>query len=267
MRPWQAKPRKYAVAALTAAREKWAYTGDTVGELFTFGMFVFIFSRIWTAAYAGTSDIAGYDRAAATWYFIVTEMVFFLGGRTFWSFARDVRDGQIAYDLGRPYGFLLFQYARMLGPALARLPAFLAVGGILGILTAGPLPPAGPLAAAGVILSFFLALTLQYLLYASLAMTAFWFEENSAFYWIFSKLALIGGTLMPLEFLPEPLLEATRFLPFAYLNYAPARLAVRWSAEQAATLIIGQLVWIIVAGGLAMAVFARGVRRTAVQGG
>jgi ABC-2 type transport system permease protein len=267
MRPWPAKFRKYAVAGEVAVRERLAYPGDLAGELLTYGLFVFIFSRIWAVAYSGQADIAGYDRAAATWYFIVTELVFFAGGRSFGAFARDVRDGQIAYDLGRPYGYLLYQYARMLGASLFRLPLFLAVGGTLGVLAVGPWRPDGGLAVAGVVLSFLLAISLQHLVYAVLGLTAFWFEENSAFYWIFSKLALVIGTLVPLEFLPAWLQPALRWLPFPYLTYAPARLAVRWSPEQALELIAGQLVWIVLAAALGMAVFARGARRAAVQGG
>jgi ABC-2 type transport system permease protein len=261
-----AKRRKYGSSAEVAIRNRWAYPGDFLGLVITYGLFVFVFSRIWIAAYSGRAEIVGYDRSMATWYFIVAELVVFSSGNHFWSFAREIRDGQVAYSLGRPYGFLAYQYAQKMGLALTQWVPFAAIGGLIGTAMAGPLR----FSAAQLpvfVLSFLLAASLQYLIQACLAMTAFWLEENSAFYWIYSKISLVLGTLMPLEFLPLPLMRATLFTPFPYVTYVPARIAVAWEPGRAWALVGGQVAWTVAVGLLAAAIFSRGVRKTTIHGG
>jgi ABC-2 type transport system permease protein len=262
-----AKSRKYREAARVAVRNRLAYPGDLAGELVTYGLFVFVFSRIWVAAFAGKAEIAGYDRAMATWYFIFAELVFFACGRNFWTFARDIRDGQVAYALGRPYGFVLYQYAQSLGQAGLRTLPFAALGYLIGAFSAGPWLPTAAVQPFALVLAFFLAVSLQFMSQTCIALTAFWVEENSAFYWIYSKLALIIGTLMPLEFLPPSLMRIALFTPFPYLSYVPARIAVAWEDGRSWALIGGQCAWLAAFVLLSAAVFARGVRKTSIQGG
>jgi ABC-2 type transport system permease protein len=264
---FDAKSRKYAEAARVAVRNRLAYPGDLVGELVTYGLFIFVFSRIWVAAFAGKAAIAGYDREMATWYFVFAELVFFATGRNFWTFARDIRDGQVAYALGRPYGFVLYQYAQSMGQACLRTVPFAALGYLIGGISAGPWMPASAEQALALFLAFFLAVSLQFLSQACIALTAFWVEENSAFYWIYSKLALIVGTLMPLEFLPEKLMSAALITPFPYLSYVPARIAVAFEGARSWALIGGQCAWIAALVLVSGAVFARGIRKTSIQGG
>jgi ABC-2 type transport system permease protein len=265
----RAKARKYLAAAGVAVRNRWRYPAEMVGPLVTYCLFVFVFARIWVAAFAGKSEIAGYGRADCTWYFVFAELCLFASNGAFASLSREIKDGQVAYTLGRPYGLLAYNWAQRLGLALSQAPLFLAGGWLIASLAAGPWIPDSPLRLAALALAFLLSASLQYFLQAAIAMTAFWFEENSAFFWLFSKISLVAGTLMPLEFLPDAWQRALLWTPFPWMVWAPARVAVAPAADLPALafLLGGQALWLAAAAAIAQAIYRLAVRRTTIQGG
>ncbi|MDX9899614.1 MAG: ABC-2 family transporter protein [Spirochaetia bacterium] len=271
--------RTYAVASSTSMRERLAYSGNFLGSMFTYALFIFVFSRVWASAYAGATHIAGYTMSMALWYFIIAEMPGFGFGRAFWNLSRDIKNGQIAYMLTRPYDYIGYNVAEKFGGSLLEATVILLEGILVGLVIAG-MPPlaqpdtvslAWPMVEAVrllfVILSLLLAGLLNFFLQMAIAMTAFWLEENEAFFWIFQKFALIIGTLIPIEFLPTRAASIAVWTPFPYLSYAPARIAVAFSFAEASSLVMRQLVWVIVAFILAKIVFAHGSRRLSLNGG
>ncbi len=265
--------RTYAVAASTAIRDRVAYAGNFGASMLTYGLFVFIFSRVWAGAYAEQSTIAGYTRNMVVWYFIVAEVTSFGFGRYFHGLARDVKSGQVAYLLARPFDFVGYHYAERVGGSAVDALVIMAEGLVVGLLLVGA-PPAvagGSGAQLGrallTVASLVLAGTLNFYLQFALALTAFWLEENEALYWIFQKLALVVGTLIPIEFLPEKAARLAVWTPFPYLSYAPARVFVDFSWSEALSLMGRQALWIAVGMVLARAAFAAGSRRVALNGG
>lgn len=260
------KARKYAVAASTSARSRLAYPGEVLGGLVTYALLVFVFSRVWRSVYAGRPSIAGYDYAMSVWYLAVAELPVFGSSGFFWELAQDIKSGQVAYLVSRPYSFVGYRLAEALGSSLvAALP--LAVAGLaLGSILAGPPPIASAARAVALLCSLLLALCLYFLLQLALAMTAFWFEENSAFFWIFQKLGLVAGTLLPLEFLPEWASRIASWTPFPAISYASARIAVAPDTD-AARLLALQAAWVAAAFLLCLAVYGRGRAKLTSQGG
>ncbi len=274
--------RKYFIAASAALREKLAYRGNFAGAMLTYGLFIYIFSRLWAGAFAGRSDISGYTSSMMVWYFIIAEVPSFAFGRFFVGLSAEMKSGDIAYMINRPYGFVSFNYASKIGGSLLDGAVILAEGLLLGFLLVGP-PPAFPgglsglsgfaeisthaLRALAVILSLLLSGSINFFLQFSIAMTAFWFEENEAFHWIYQKLTLVVGTLMPIEFLPAAVAKIAWFTPFPYIAYAPARMLVSFSVPEAASLLFRQVAWVALGMLLAKGVFALGSRRLSVNGG
>ena len=271
--------RKYRVAASVSLRNRLAYLGNFASSLATYALFIFVFSRIWTAVFSGAAagsapapasghrTIAGYDRAMCIWYFIVAEVPMFGFGHFFYTLAQDMKSGQVAYLLGRPYSFVGYHYAGSMGSAVLESALLLVVGLILGSVFAGPIP-LGSLAQAGaILLSLLLAGSLQFLLQFAIAMTAFWFEENTAFFWIFQKIALVVGTLLPLEFLPDAAQRVAWWTPFPLLAYAPARIAVAFAPATALRLLLLQAVWVSIAAVTCRLVFSVGRAKITSQGG
>lgn len=264
----RAKLRKYLLAGSTALRNRWTYPADILGLVINYGLFVFVFSRLWTAAYVGKATLAGYDQHQLTWYFIVSELVLFsLGSAAFTNLSNDIKTGQVAYTLSRPWSVPLMSLSEGLSCALGLVIPFALVGWCVGTLSAGAWVPQSILQLAALVLSLLLTLILQFLCQFLLSLTAFWVEENAAFLWIHQKFALVLGTFLPLEFFPtdwRPFIEMT---PYAWLTYPPSRITVAFDPEQALGLVMGQSVWIAVVSGAVAVVFAAGRRRTVVQGG
>lgn len=261
---------KYLTAASVSLRERLAYPSAFAGTLLTYGLFIFVFSRIWASVYADKALIAGYSRSMAVWYFIIAEITVFGMGRFFNTLSPDIKNGQVAYLIARPYDFTFFNFAQSMGTALSDAAVLLLEGFALGLIVAGPLPVTSVGQAAALVLSLLLAGTLQFFLQFSLAMTAFWVEENAAFYWIYQKIALVAGTLLPLEFLPETARAIIRWTPFPYVVWAPARITVAWEAlgvEGAARIIGAQVLWVGAAVLLCRVVFNAGRRSLSVNGG
>jgi ABC-2 type transport system permease protein len=261
------KARKYLVAAGTSARSRSAYRGELAGSVVTYCLFLFVFSRIWRSAYASRPVIAGYDLAMSIWYFVVAEIPYFGTMGRFRDLAGDIKSGQVAYLVSRPYSFVGYRFAEAAGSSLAAsLPIALA-GLTFGSVLAG-LPPLGSaLQAACLLASLALAMALQSVLQIAIAMTAFWVEENSAFFWIFQKLGLVAGTLLPLEFLPERASRIARWTPFPALSYAPARIMVAFSPSEAGGLLAFQAAWLAASWAACLALYARGRRALSSQGG
>jgi ABC-2 type transport system permease protein len=258
---------KYRVAGVTSAKNRLTYRGNFAGSVLTYGLFVFVFSRIWAAAYTGKASIAGYDFRMSVWYFIVAELSVFGFGHFFWSLADDMKSGQVAYLLTRPYSFVGYHFAQSMGQGILEAGILILEGGALGLILAG-LPPLPALwRVPAFLVSLLLAGSLQFFLQMAIALTAFWVEENSAFFWIFQKLALVIGTLLPLEFLPAWAAKAALFTPLPSLSYAPARIVVAASPIEALGLIGGQAAWLVAAIILAQAFFSAGRSKVTIQGG
>lgn len=255
------------MAGSTALRNRWTYPADIAGLVFSYGLFVFVFSRLWTAAYQDKATLAGYDQHQLTWYFIVSELVLFsMGHSTFTGLSNDIKTGQVAYTLSRPWAFPLTALAENLSCALGLAVPFALVGWAVGSLSAGVWMPVSAWQAAVLCLSLILTLILQFLCQFLLSLTAFWVEENTAFLWIHQKLALVLGTFLPLEFFPaawRPWVEAT---PYGWLAYPPSRMAVAFDPAQVPGLVGGQILWIALVSGAVALVYSAG-RRRIVQGG
>ncbi len=248
-------------------RNRLAYPAAFAGSLLTYGLFVFVFSRIWAAIYANRAAIAGYDRPMAVWYFIVAEISAFGFGRFYQSLSEDMKSGQVAYLLSRPYSFIVYHLSQAMGPALADCLVLTAEGLVLGLAFAGPIPVDSLPQASALVASLSLAGCLQFFLQFSISMTAFWMEENAAIFWIYQKLALIVGTLLPLEFLPDAAQAIARWTPFPYLSWAPGRIAVAWEPREALSLLGAQAAWTAAAALLCRGVFAAGRGKITVNGG
>jgi ABC-2 type transport system permease protein len=120
----------------------------------------------------------------------------------------------------------------------------------------------------GVLLITALALVLDYCLMAGIGLLAFFFEDTAAFRLIYQKINFVlGGLLLPLDFLPDAIQSVARLLPFNLVLYAPSKLFVAWNWEQFAQMLGLQLVWIAIIAGLLALLFRYGARRVSINGG
>lgn len=260
--------RKYGGIFATQLASGLAYPLELFGRALSIVVFLWVFLHLWRTVYdaAGGGAIAGLTLADTLWYLMLAETIVLSKPRLSGEIARAVRDGSVAHQLARPYNFVLYHFSVGLADALSRAAMTGLVGGALAWLLVGP-PPAAwgwPLAAVAVLLGWLLDFSLS----ALIGLAAFVTEDTSAFEWIYSKAVLVlGGVLLPLDFLPDGLRAAARALPFAYTVWAPARVFVSPDPTRFLALAGAQLAWLAVLGVALALAWRWAIRRVELNGG
>lgn len=260
--------RKYTGVARLELLNSLAYPVDFLGRGVTICLFVFVFSRLWTATAAGSGarTLAGLTPRDAVWYLMLAEVVVLSTPRVSTTVATSVKDGSIAYRLCRPYSLVGFLLASSAGEGVAALMVNVVAGGATAWLAAGPPPgpgswPPAALAVAG-------AWLINFSISALIGLSAFVVEEVSPFEWIYNKFVLVmGGLLLPIDFFPAWLAHIALALPFAYVTYAPARIFVGHDVGRAVGLLAGQGAWLVAFAGLLPLAYRLAIRRLTINGG
>jgi ABC-2 type transport system permease protein len=261
------KARKYGLVARTSLQNSLAYRANFIFDSFFYAFIVFIFMQLWRSIFHRGGSIAGYSYSQILWYLIITEMLTFSQSNVFEDLNQDIKSGNIAYLLNKPFHYLLYQCANGTGPILVKWLINGLTGLALGSLWIGPLAGFSPIRLPLLLLAMANGLLLNFLAMACLGLSAFWLEENTAFYWIYQKLTFILGLFLPLEFLPAWAQRIALWLPFSYVNYGPAKLVVAFSGPAFIRIVTVQFLYILGLAALAGWIFRRGVKRINVNGG
>lgn len=262
--------RKYRVIYQSVLMESLQYAPNIAMGFLSFAIILFVMIQLWNYMYASPGElIAGYSRAQMIWYVIVTE--------TFWfgtpssvvtgQVAADIRGGNIAYLIGKPYHYCLYCLARYTGGWSIQLPMFVLPALVLGVVLVGPLPGFRLrylLAAVPVIIA---GITIDAVLRLCISMISFWIEDSNPFHWLYDKLLLIVGTIFPLEIFPEALQRFFRLTPIYTVCYGPAKLVVDFSMEKWLEILLAQMLYLGVGLGLMFFIYGKGVQKLNVNGG
>jgi ABC-2 type transport system permease protein len=259
--------RKYWLTGRTSVQNNLAYAANFLFDTFLYMFLVSIFIQLWRTIFAGGATIAGYSLPQMIWYSIMTELITFSGGSIFHDLNAEIKAGNIAYTLNKPYHYIWYQLANSAGVMLFKL----LINGIaaitLGLIFVGPLPDFRWLHLPFILIAILNGLLLNFLILTSLGLTAFWLEENTAFFWIYQKLGFMLGLFLPLEFFPNWLQKIASYLPFPYITYAPAKLAVKFSWDWFTRTMVLQYCMIFGFGAIAFAIYRKGVKLLNVNGG
>ncbi|MBK6769598.1 MAG: ABC-2 family transporter protein [Ardenticatenales bacterium] len=259
---------KYAAVVRTQLAHGLAYPADLVMRSLTIVIFMWVFIHLWRSTYAttGQASVRGLTLNDTLWYLVLAESITLSKPRVATAIALAVRDGSVAYQLSKPYNFLGYQAAVTVGDALVRGWVTVLLGGALVAVMIGP-PPSmlgWPLALVAVIAGWLIDFCMATLI----GLMAFVIEDVAAFEWIYSKLILVlGGVLLPLDFLPDGFRRVAEALPFAYTTWAPARLFVSPDPALFVRLFGIQLAWLAGLALLVAMVHRQCTTRLAVNGG
>ena len=261
--------RKYLAAFRVSLRSQLAYPGEMALRLLFVVIIMVIFSSLWHTTFAelGRSRLGGLSLGQMLWYLAITESILLSCPRDSIRIDEEVRSGQLAYALARPYSYLLFRFAQVWGERLPRFALTFAAAVTLATIFSGEVGVSwsGVLAGLPVLV---LALTVDYLLVLAICLLAFWVEDTNSFLFIYDRfLMILGGMLLPLELFPDALEQLARVLPFSMLVYAPARTFVHPNLGGLPALLSRQMVTLAVALALAGLLFRHAVRRLQANGG
>lgn len=265
---WRRAAAKYATIVRTQLAHGLAYPADLVMRSLTIVIFMWVFVHLWRATFAATGGgtVRGLTLANTLWYLVLAETITLAKPRVSSEIAQAVRDGSVAYQLAKPYHWLGYLASVTVGDALVRGAVTVVVGGLVVAAMIGPPPSAigWPLAFVAVVAGWLIDFCMATLV----GLLAFVVEDVAAFEWIYGKLVLVlGGVLLPLDFLPDGWRGIVQSLPFASTTWAPARLFVTPDAALFGRLFGTQLVWLVVLALVVRAVYGRCTARLTVNGG
>ncbi len=258
----------FEIAKITL-RSRFRYLWDMVGSTLFLAVVMFVFNRLWTVTYEsdGSKTLAGFSLDQMIWYLVATETIVMSMTPIHRLIEREIRDGDVAIRLNKPYSFLGFHWSVFIGEGILKASVLIAVGGSVAMLMNGPIP-FSILSLPALAVTFLLTSTLNFLYGGMIGLVAFWTEDVTGFYFIFDRVKwLLGGFLMPIALFPDWLLKVVEWMPFSLMIYQPASLAVKFNWSTWADLSLRQLALILLMGAIAQGIYRLGVRRLDVNGG
>lgn len=261
----------------TCISERLMYRADfAMGTLFRFLPIVTqIF--LWGAIFAvGTdreqSSIAGYSYNQMISYYLLAMV-----GRAFSSMpglasgiARQVRDGSVKKFLTQPIDMLGYLFWHRVAHKLVYYVVAAGPFALVFWLCRSYLPVwPGWTVFVAFLLSLIMAFLMGFLIEALLGLISFWFLEVSSLMFIYMMFNyFLSGHMIPLDFLPDYILNVVVYLPFQFLAYVPpAILLGRYTDAELVQLLCVEFIWIISLLFLNRIAFRYGVKRYSAFGG
>ena len=212
---------------------------------------------------------AGYTKEQMIWYVMMTEMIWFASNSS--SVSRrataDIRDGNIAYLMNKPYHYTLYILTKFTGEWSIRLPMYACLAVAIGAWMVGAIPRFHITWLPVMVLCVILGITVNAVFKLCISLFSFWIEDATPFQWLYDKLILVVGTMFPIEIFPTILQPLFKLTPIYAVCYGPAKLIVDFGLEKCAQILSAQILYLAVGSGLMFFVYRKGVRKLYVNGG
>jgi ABC-2 type transport system permease protein len=256
---------KYAafarIAALQAARQR----GELYGRMAFVAVVLGVFSALWQAVAEAGMPIA-LDRSALVWYLATTEWILLSAPPIHVEIESEVRRGDVAYQLARPFSYLASIAAQGLGTLAVRAPFVALAAFACAFAFTGRVPAFAAFAYA--VPFGLVAMALVYGLYVVIGLTAFWLGDVTPIFWIVQKLLFIlGGLMLPLALYPAWVQSVAHATPFPSLLAGPAGFVIGAGARDASLLLRDLGIWGVAITLVAYVLFQRAAKTLHVNGG
>lgn len=263
------KMDKYGSIFRVSVMDALVYIADFIGTAGFFAFITGVYLILWKTIYSqGSSRIDGFNLNMMIWYLIITEMITLSTSNYYQQVSEEIKTGNVAYLLNKPYNYVLYSFSNNMGKVMFRFGLNVVVGTVIGLVFVGVPENFSWWVIPTVAAALMMGLFLNYFINFTLALSAFWVEENMAFRWIYQKLVFtLGGMLLPLDLFPEWLEGISKVLPFAFITYGPAKLFVDFEADALVRLLLGQGIYLTTAVVVCFLVYRKGVKALNVNGG
>ncbi len=246
------------------------YIGNILIGFIGYFLILYIFLNLWQYIYSDPSElINGYSLNQMIWYVIFTEVIWsVLAGRKICArISEDVKAGNIAYNINKPYSYIGYCLWSNLGLCTVKAMIYIVLGLVVGFIFLHSFPHLTFLNIIAIIITFVFALIISILLITSIGLLSFFIEDAGPLYWIYSKFILVLGTIFPIEFFPLWTRGILKYSPIYAVSYGPARLFVNFSWNNFILVMISQIIYIIVSYMFCSFLYKKGVKRLNVNGG
>lgn len=262
--------RKYLFIFKSELMSNLQYVFDIFVGFIGYFIMLFILFNLWEYMYSDPSElINGYTMSQMTWYVIITEILWMtLGGRKLCrKICNDVRGGNIAYNINKPYSYIGYSLFSHLGGIALKGLIYTILGMIMGFCFLGEFPTINIFSIVAVLITGILATIISILLITFIGLFSFIIEDANPFYWLYSKFILVLGTIFPIEYFPAVMQPILTFSPIYVVSYGPAKLFVDFSWSNFLSVLIAQIIYVIIGYLLCTLIYKKGVKNLNVNGG
>ena len=246
------------------------YIFNFFSRIISYLLIMFVFMNLWKYMYSNPDEVINnYTMPQMIWYVTIAELIYsVMNGRKFCNrIITDVRSGNLVYNINKPYNYINYLLFSHLGEMAINLFIFGTAGVVVGYLFLGEFPKLTSLNLLAVLITIILALVVNTLLVIFIGLFSFIIEDSNPFYWIYSKLVLIIGTIFPIEFFPKAMQKYLDLSPIYASSYGPAKLFVNFDWGRLGIVIISQVIYIMIGYFLCYIIYKKGVKRLNVNGG
>lgn len=233
----------YLSAAKASVLQQLVYVGELLLRNINLIIFMMIFVALWSTAYSGSGqpELAGYRLEEVIWYLAMTESILLARSGLWQRISQEVKSGDIAYKLTRPYIYPVFEISTSLGDSIVRLSMNILVAGIVAFVFTKQIVGTpmgwllfGVMALVGLIIDAIISVVI--------GLISFFMEEVQPVFWIYDKLLFtLGGLFMPLEIFPNIAQTVAEWLPLKAILYLPSRIFVKFTPALAQESLIQQV--------------------------
>lgn len=228
---------------------------------------------LWSAAFAGQSEIGGFDlRQTLTYFVTMLPLQFMIGAfNEDYQISEEIRNGLINQFLLKPinyfvYRFSIFVSARLVSGCLVFIPLLVALPVIHDKLV---LPPDWTWRIALGLPAMALSALIQFTIAYCFGLLTFWFLEIQSFIILSMAIeVMLGGQMFPLDLMPRWLFEISHYLPYYYMMYFPAAIFTgRVARPEVLANLPLQAAWAVILLCTAQLLWQRGLRKHTAVGG
>lgn len=258
---WRIAALKNGFQDATAYRVEFLF--EVLGSAFVPAAIQMLF---WYAMFQnGVQSVAGMTYKDAVHYTLMSLLFTQVrGGDNDFELQEMIRTGQLSNYLVRPVGVVEFVYIRSMAPKLLIAGFCLLMGTALGLYFGFD-----PTRMAGAMFLALIGNIIHYQLSASLATTAFIWEEAFSFLMVKNMLVnFLSGELFPLSLIPQSWSWVWKCTPFYLYVYGPTEFALgRWSYHEFLYQLMIAGGWLVVGWVLVKLSWGIGIRRYLSLGG
>ena len=228
---------------------------------------------LWSAAYSGNAQIAGFNFSQTFTYFVALIVVQFLVGafNEDYQISEEIRNGLINQFLLKPinyfgYRFSIYLSARFVTGLLIFLPLLVTYPLLKDYLVL----PAGSWRLAVGVPALFMSALIQFGIAYCFGLLSFWFLEIQGFVVLSMAFeSMLGGQIFPLDLLPDWLFNASAALPYFYQMYFPVAIFTGRINDPATAIAMLQIqaFWVVVLLTIGRVLWHRGLRLHTAVGG
>jgi len=255
--------KKYFLVVKTALLDQLAYPARFFSSLFVNGIVLLVSFLLWQTIFQGKVAIEGFTLPSIITYYSVVFALKNLGAG--WEpssvISKSIRDGSLSLFLLKPlhFGIYLFSKTSTSNVLKSIFPALVLAFGTLFFKNVLLWPHNLLL----FLPSTLLAMLIAYLVYSLTGLIGFWTLEVWGIAVASGRLiAILNGSLLPLNFLPDSLLRVAKFLPFQYMYYVPVSIYLgRIGSVEALKQIFLQAVWVVLLLLFYVFLWRKGIKR------